>query len=366
LSDAAGAGASGLPPRWRIPMLAIGLASLVLGTLAGLLRAGVPVPLVRADHVALHAVLMFGGFFGTVISLERAVALGRAWGYGVPALAAAGAIAIWVGAQAPLAAVLHLAAGALLVAASWKLYCRQPQLHAGILVAGAACWPLGTLAWVATGAPAGAIGLWSCFLVLTIAGERLELSRLMPPKPGARRVFVAIVAACVAAAALGAVAPWPARGALGACFVALALWLVRHDIARRTARAARLTGFIGRALLAGYAWLVVGGVLLVAAALSDAPLLWDGALHAVLLGFVMSMVLGHAPIIFPAVVRVRMPYHPVFYLPLVLLHGTLAVRIGADLVAHTGGRAGGAAGNAVALAAFVLVTVATVVRGRRR
>lgn len=39
------------------------------------------------------------------------------------------------------------------------------------------------------------------------------------------------------------------------------------------------------------------------------------------------MVFGHAPVILPAVLRVPLPYHPVLYLPLVLLHGALVLRI---------------------------------------
>jgi hypothetical protein len=42
---------------------------------------------------------------------------------------------------------------------------------------------------------------------------------------------------------------------------------------------------------------------------------------------VFAMVFGHAPIIFPAVLRVAVPYHASFYLPLVLLHLSLLVRL---------------------------------------
>ena len=84
-----------------------------------------------------------------------------------------------------------------------------------------------------------------------------------------------------------------------------------------------------------------------------------------LLGFVMSMVFGHAPVILPAVLRVRMRYHPVFYLPLVILHGTLLVRVAADVAGLPGLRAGAAAGNALALLAFVLTTVSAVAAGSR-
>ena len=46
--------------------------------------------------------------------------------------------------------------------------------------------------------------------------------------------------------------------------------------------------------------------------------------------FVFAMVFGHAPIIFPAVLRVTVPYHPVFYAPLVLLQASLALRVAGD------------------------------------
>lgn len=39
------------------------------------------------------------------------------------------------------------------------------------------------------------------------------------------------------------------------------------------------------------------------------------------------MVFGHAAIIFPAVLKVKIPYHPAFYVPLALLHASLALRV---------------------------------------
>ena len=78
-----------------------------------------------------------------------------------------------------------------------------------------------------------------------------------------------------------------------------------------------------------------------AAGLAPDGLSYDAALHALLLGFVFSMVFGHAPIVFPAVLRVALPYHPVFYAPMVLLHASLAVRLlgdasGSFTLAHCG------------------------------
>jgi hypothetical protein len=113
--------------------------------------------------------------------------------------------------------------------------------------------------------------------------------------------------------------------------VALALWLLRYDIARRTVRQSGLTRFIAWCLLLGYVWLGLGGVLRVLSPYLGVPNLYDAMLHTIFLGFVMSMIFGHAPIILPAVLARPMPYHRSFYAHWVLLHLSLALRIACDL-----------------------------------
>jgi hypothetical protein len=152
-----------------------------------------------------------------------------------------------------------------------------------------------------------------------------------------------------------------AAGLLG-----LALWLIKQDLARRTVRGRGLTRFIAVCLLSGYAWLAVGSaVILAAGGLMPGSPSYDAALHAIALGFVFSMVFGHAPIIFPAVLRVAVPYHPTFYAPLALLHATLALRLAGDAAGQLEWVRAGGVGNALALVAFILGTVVAVVRGRR-
>jgi hypothetical protein len=50
-------------------------------------------------------------------------------------------------------------------------------------------------------------------------------------------------------------------------------------------------------------------------------------MHAVFLGFTMSMIFVHAPVILPAVLRRPLPYHPALYAPLALLHVSLLARV---------------------------------------
>lgn len=365
----------------RLPLVAAGMISLVIATLAGLARVGIEMPV---THASVHGPLMISSFLGTVIALERAVALGLRWGYAVPALAALAAIVLWLWPDASvlpaqavpqawsgpgIAGALQLASGAGLSFVCWRLHVRQPATHSRVLLAAAICWPAGTAIWLATGDPGRATVAWIVFLVLTIAAERLELSRFMPARARALAGFFVGTGLCLGAVFASTFAPEVGQIALGGGAFALALWLVRHDIARRTARLPALAGFIGRSLLAGYFWLAVGGVLVAALAsgLVGAQAVWlrDAWLHALLLGFVISMVFAHAPVIFPAVMRVRMPWHWSFYLPALLLHGSLAVRIAGDVGAHGGLRALGATGNALALGAFLVVTISAVVRGAR-
>ena len=92
-----------IPPAQRLPLLILGFASLIIGVGAGLLRLGWAVPLPATELAAFHGPLMISGFFGTVISLERAVALAQRWAYLGPLAAGAGGVALILGAPPALA-----------------------------------------------------------------------------------------------------------------------------------------------------------------------------------------------------------------------------------------------------------------------
>ena len=77
----------------------------------------------------------------------------------------------------------------------------------------------------------------------------------------------------------------------------------------------------------------------------------DVALHALGLGFVFSMMLGHAPVIVPALARVKLLFGRFFYVPLAVLHVSLAVRLFCGPFDFRLLSAG-AAGNAVGIALF--------------
>lgn len=350
----------GLGVPFRLPLLILGFVSLIFGVLAGLARLGWAVPLPAAQLILLHGPLMVSGFLGTVIGLERAVALGRRWAYAGPLLTGCGGAAILLSFPAYVGASAIVVGSAVLLAGTVLITLRQRELFMVTMALGAASWLAGNLLWLAgAGLPAVA-ALWINFLVLTIAGERLELSRFLPPSPVAKRIFKAILALLLAGSILSAAGTGIVIYGIG--LLGLALWLLRQDIARRTVKEQGLTRFIAVCLLSGYAWLAIGSLVLLAAG-SLAGAAYDAVLHAILIGFVFSMVFGHAPIIFPAVVRVKMPYHWTFYLPLLVLHGSLLMRLaGNALMLPELHRLGGLL-NAAALVLFILSTVSSVIRG---
>lgn len=348
-----------LPPLARAPLMIGGFAGLITGVLAGLWRLGWPTPDLVAG--APHGVLMMCAFFGTLISLERAVAVARGWAYLGPLAGATASFALIAGAPAIIVALALPACGLVLVAASLFAQSRHDALHTRVLTLGAACWLVGVVLWLWQQSTDAAQWWWLGFLILTIAGERLELSRLVRVSPAMQKIFVGIAMAVVAGMVFASMGHPPV---LGAALLALGGWLYRQDIARRNLRSTGLPRYIAVCLLSAYAWLLAGGVLLLGSP-HPGTAGWDSAMHALTVGFVFAMVFGHAPIIVPAVLRVKVPYHHGFYLPLIGLHLSLALRVGGDLAGSFPVRAHGALGNALSIGLFLLMMAATSARAQR-
>lgn len=355
-----------LPRLWRrMPLLAGGAIGLILGIAGGLQRLGWDVADGGASLAELHGPLMVCGFFGTVIALERAVALGRGWAFLGPLAAVFATLAALAGLPVVYAQAGWMVAGLAMLAASGWIASRHRAHFTVLLALAAACWPIGVGAWLVD-ARAGALVLWwLAFLVLTIAAERLELNRVLRPTAFSRRIFWVPATLLPLAAALAAVDEAGAWRLAGAALLGLAAWLVRNDVARRTIRLDALPRYAAACLLSGYAWLAVGGVVMLILPLAQDRLAYDAALHAVFLGFVFAMVFGHAPIILPAVTGVPVGFSVLLYGPLALLHLSVAMRVAGDLLAAWSLRSWSGVVTAAAIAWFVASIIALVIRGRR-
>lgn len=322
----------------RFLLLAGGGISMLAGLNAALLLLGLPAPVTLDRLPDVHGMLMVLGFLGTVIALERAQALRKLWGALAPGLLGLGGLALLSPAPLVVGQVLLVLGALALVAVYAALWQRAHevtvlvQLLGGILAAG------GAALWLRT--DVGVVLPWLvAFLVLTIAAERAELARLAMPR-GAGEQLMALSLLLTAAVVTTLI--WPRVGGpfFGLSLLVLTAWLARHDVARRFINGTGLPRYSAAALLAGYGWLAVAGSLWALGAvpgaggglLANHPTAYDTVVHATFLGFAMSMVMAHAPVILPAVLSVKLPYRPLLWAPLVVLHTGMLLRVGGNLL----------------------------------
>ncbi len=343
--------------RLHLPLMLMGMLSLVAAFAGGLMRLGWGIPPAFVNLSVLHGPLMISGFLGTLISLERAVALKYRWTYLAPVLTGAGGIVLITGLHFPSGVILITLGSLSLVFIFVAIFRLQTALHTLIMGLGAFSWFAGNILWL-LGLPVYVVVLWwAGFLVLTIAGERLELSRMLQPSLGSRVSFLAATLVIFSGIVLAGFSFDAGIRLTGAGMIAVALWLFQYDIARRTVRQPGLPRFIALCLLSGYAWLSLSGLMALRYGGIVGGARYDAILHAIFLGFVFVMIFGHAPIIFPAVLGVSISFKPRFYLHLILLHLTLIARVAGDLTGWFPGRQWGGLLNVAAILLFFANTL---------
>lgn len=351
-------------PGPRLVIMIPAAVVLVLGLNAGVLLLGLPAPISWSRLPDLHAPLLVFGFVGALIALERAVALRRRWPYGAPVLMIAGCLVALSDAPAsigPLLVVIGLGVHLAQYVAIWR---RQPMTATAIQAAGAGVAVAAALTWAAGVAPALLVPMLASYLVLTIAGERLELARIANFGPGPERSLLVSAFALAVLSTLTLVVPAIAVPLSGLALAVIVLWLARYDVVRSTARLRGLPRYTAVCLIIGMGWLALASAgWMLGGAQSDGPI-FDATTHAIMVGFVMTAIMAHAPLILPAVLRVSIPYHPALYVPVALLSVTLAVRVlFGDAAGLTWALRVGGIGS---IAALVLFAVTVIVVATRR
>ena len=348
--------------RGRMVLLVVGGASLLAGLDAALLLAGLPAPITADRLEQVHGALMMLGFLATLIALERAVALRRRWAYLSPALLGAGGLLLLSPLPVAVGHAVQFAGTVVLVIIYRSLATRALSI------------PL-TIQWLGAVMATGAAALWwigmpspsvlpflTGFLVLTIAGERLELARIAGPSEAAQAVLLGLAAGTLLTACAALLWPGVGGAVFGLALLGIAAWLARFDVATRLVHAQGLPRYIAVNLIAGMVWLAVAGFTWLLWGAGDDGPAYDLAIHAIGLGFAMSMVLAHAPVILPAVLRRPLPYRPVLYAATVALQASLLTRVVADVRDLPGVWQAGAAVNVLAVVGFVVISAGLVIR----
>ncbi|HEX7232535.1 MAG TPA: hypothetical protein VF452_19245, partial [Candidatus Binatia bacterium] len=252
----------------------------------------------------------------------------------------------------------------LLTAAFIALYRQYPSEHFVIMALSSLSWLLGNALWFRGAAMFALVPWWVGYLVLMIAGERLELSRVRQPAAWIRWAFHGSIAVILIGLVSSLFDLPSAIRTSGVGFLALGVWLLRYDLAWQSVRQSGLPRFMALSLIAGYAWLAVGGILWVMfASYFSAGLRYDAMLHSIFLGFVFSMIFAHAPIIFPTITGLALPFRNIFYYHAGLLHLSVILRIVGDLAQSLWLQQWGGLLNVAAILLFLINNVRAVRRG---
>lgn len=325
---------------------AVALVVLV-GTYTGLGRAGVQHRFVAAD---LHAVIMVFGVVGTLIALERAATLGQRWGYLAPALSVVAIAVIPVARTA--GGVLVVVAGILTFGVHLAAGRRQWRPPEVLLSVALLAWLGGAAAWLSGLGPIRPTPLFAAFAVLAVSSGCIR-----EPSGGASgpQGQWAIVVASSMIAGGGALAiAWPSTGLVvgGVGLLGQAVSLAHHTALRTPAPRSEAEQFAQACRRLGHVWLGVAGIIWVAmGAGASGPLLRDALVHALFLGFVISTLMAWVS----GPRRLHLPFTRLMWVPLVALHLSVTVRVGADLAGSAGWRQAALHGNVAALVLFIVL-----------
>jgi hypothetical protein len=168
------------------------------------------------------------------------------------------------------------------------------------------------------------------FPIAVIAVERLELS-MQFKKKGAQIVLFGLVVWCM----LWIFSTWrgiPNLSVMGVITLILVSSLAYYDASLRT-RTNRsghnLHGFLKLALVLAYFWLFAGSIVMIFWSNISAAVLKDVLFHLFGLGFIFTMILGHAPLILPAALG-KFPPEKAPLIPFFLFQVSTLVRISGD------------------------------------
>jgi hypothetical protein len=238
------------------------------------------------------------------------------------------AFPVFLGAYVSEAIFLLLAGACVYAGVSGYLAFRIPHKGNALMFMGSLFQVLALLVFLITQSYPMAMAAWFLSFLFTIVGERLHLSNFLPVKKNQfYSLYAGLVIAVAGTALYHSFSPLPA--ALG--FLFLAIWLLQNDIIQVVIKKNGFYAYLGYVLGTGYVWLAIFSVL--SSFRSENYWHYDAVVHSFFAGFILNMIIAHAPVIFPAVLGIKgKPFSRWLYVPFILLNVFNLVRISADVM----------------------------------
>jgi hypothetical protein len=335
----------------------LAMINLIVGLLAGLSRIGWGIDV--SPVTAHHGAIMVGGFLGALISLEKAIPLKKNWLLVIPVLCALTPMIAFESVHELGLGLMLAGSIGLLGIQSWYLIRFPRDRSIFLMTVGASCLVVGNMMLINSSFYPSAFPWWMGFVLLTIVGERLELSKFLPVPPSAKNLLVVFLFAFL----IGLVLPFHGIGKYlsGGALIVVAIWLLRYDVIRVGMRGTGLTRYSATALMLANTALLIEGILLLV--LTDGAFAYDTLVHTFFLGFAFAMIFAHGPIILPSVLGLAVkPYNRFLYVWLILLQLSLILRVAGNTVLQMEWRRiGGALSTAAILAYFITLAITVLI-----
>ncbi|HEY1055915.1 hypothetical protein [Emticicia sp. TH156] len=338
-------------------ILPLALLSMLTGIYIGFIRIGWAFPVSASLPVPHHGILMAGSFLGTLISVERVSVLKTRWVWLIPILMIS-SLFFLLFQQDQLAFGVLLAGSIGYLGISFQNFLTYKLKGDMLMLVGAFFQIVAFTIFIFTHSYPMSFAGWLLFFLLTIVGERLNLTRFLPVSRKADRELYTWFGVLIVSSFLY---HFGFAVVVSLCLWGIAQWLLRNDIALVNIRKDGHYKFLGAALIGAYIWLFITGAL--GLIKSDNPYLYDALLHAFFIGFVLSMVLAHAPIIFPALLQIRVsPFHPFMYVWLFALHISLFMRVYGDIFENYDLRKLGGLFNGLSFVGYLLTIALLIIK----
>lgn len=317
-------------------VMVLGASCFLLAVITGIWRVAVTrgflLPSIP-DWWPPHGQIMLGGFLAALIIFERMLPLRVDALIWVPYVFALSTLFLQI--NHPVIRVIHLTALAGWLVHRWIAYRKfhhweKPLVEsvAFITLSSALIYPEGLQAH-----PGVALAGLS-FPIAVIAIERLEMSLLFK-KTGARITLLFLIVWSV----LWNLVTWrgtPGLSLMGGATVVLAAFVAFYDASVRTSQqnisgssAHGLHRFLRNALFLAYGWLFLAAIAMMLSSEIPGAIMKDVMFHLIGLGFIFTMILGHAPLILSATLG-KLPPGRAPVIPFFLFQTATCIRILGD------------------------------------
>jgi hypothetical protein len=305
-------------------LMPLALLMIIAGITGGLLRLGADLGDVPKGLVLTHGILITGGFFGTLISIER-YAMTRNAGFLLSVLCSLAGGLFFIFEKSIPGTFLMITAAIIQSVVFIQFLISQPSVSHRLFSGGSLCWLAGNITWLTNPASITGWCWWIAFLLLIITGEHNELTAAGANPKRNKTWLVKAEISIISGLLISSFYDFGFYLFLGGMMV-MAWFHFHYNPENALIGQKDNLKFTGITAKTGYFWLVVSSV--AGLFFIHFHLYRDIFLHTFFLGFIFSMFFAHGPFILPLVLGIKGPvFSNWFYFPFALLNAGLILRI---------------------------------------